>query len=215
MSDCKSDSDNKAGKTSLKLGGMVKLGIILALYSAVACVGLAFVYAGTVDIIDQRQQEDTDRALLILFSDADKFEALSGISSQDPAVAIEEGYAAFKGGELIGLAFRTSRISFSGPIVILVGIGVDSRISGIHILQNIDTPGLGSNASSRNFYVDRARGIRFYEQFAGKSVSDPFIPKQDVIVITAATITSRAVADSVKAAGEAAEAWFMIQGVSR
>ena len=208
-------SDCKAGKTSLNFGGMIRLGIILALYSAVACVGLAFVYTGTLDIIDQRQKEDMDRALLILFPDADKFEAISGISSQDPAVAIEEGYAVFKGGELIGLTFRTSRISFSGPIVILAGIGVDRRISGIHILQNIDTPGLGSNANSRNFYVDRARGIRFYEQFAGKSIRDPFIPKQDVIVITAATITSRAVADSVKAAGEAAQAWFDAQGVSR
>jgi len=56
--------------------------------------------------------------------------------------------------------------------------------------------------------VDRARGIHFYDQFAGKVVSDPFVPKSDVIAITAATITSRAVAASVKAAGEAALAWF-------
>jgi Na+-translocating ferredoxin:NAD+ oxidoreductase subunit G len=56
--------------------------------------------------------------------------------------------------------------------------------------------------------VDRAKGIHFYDQFAGKAVSDPFVPKGDVIAITAATITSRAVAASVKAAGEAALAWF-------
>jgi len=39
-------------------------------------------------------------------------------------------------------------------------------------------------------------------------VGDPFEPKNDVVAITAATITSRAVADSVKAAGLAASAWL-------
>ena len=81
-------------------------------------------------------------------------------------------------------------------------------------MENIDTPGLGSNASSPNFFVDRARGIRFYQQFTGKHVSEPFVVGQDVISITAATITARAVATSVKAAGQAAAAWFEAQGGS-
>jgi len=47
-------------------------------------------------------------------------------------------------------------------------------------------------------------------------VNEPFEVKGDVIAITAATITSRAVAESVKAAGEAASAWLAgSQGGSR
>ena len=72
----------------------------------------------------------------------------------------------------------------------------------------INTMAVAATIGSKTFFVDRANGIRFYDQFAGKNVSDPFVPKQDVIAITAATITSRAVAASVKAAGEAAVAWF-------
>ena len=210
MSDSDLKHDDKAEKPSINPGGMVKLGIILALYAAVACVGLAFVYAGTADIIIQRQREDLERALLVLFPNADNFEAITGVSSNDPTVTIEEGgtYAAYQGGEMIGLALRTSRYSYSGDIVILVGVSTDNRISGIHIMENIDTPGLVSNASSNTFFVDRANGIRFYDQFAGKSTSDPFVAKRDVIAITAATITSQAVSTSVKAAGEAATAWF-------
>ncbi|MCL2008759.1 MAG: FMN-binding protein [Treponema sp.] len=191
---------------------MIKLGVILAIYACVACVGLAFVYSGTLDIITLREQEALEHALQVVFPNADSFSAISALASTDPAVTIEDAYAVFARGELIGAAIRTSRFSYSGPIKILVGVGVDNRISGIQILDNIDTPGLGSNASSRSYFVDRPHGIRFYDQFAGKSVSDPFIPKQDVIAIAAATITSRAVTSSVKAAGEAAVAWFATGG---
>ena len=194
--------------------GMLKLAIILALYSAIACVGLAFVYSGTTKIIAQRQQDDEMAALKELFSDADSFKPVSGIESHDPMVSIggDNAYAALKNGSVMGLVLKTSRASYSGPIIVLVGVAADSKISGIRILEHSDTPGLGANAASNSYYVDRARGIRFYEQFAGKNVIDPFEPKQDVIAITAATITSKAVAASVKAAGEAAALWFASGG---
>jgi electron transport complex protein RnfG len=195
--------------------GMLKLGIVLALYATAACVGLAFVYAGTEKVIAQRQQDDLDAALSELFPNADFFEPISNITSPDPAVTIEEG-GAFRAmrspNEIIGAALRTSRASYNGAIKVLVGVGVNGKISGVKILEHSDTPGLGANAASSNYYIDRANGIHFYDQFAGKSVSDPFEPKQDVVIITAATITSRAVSASVKAAGEAASAWFASNG---
>jgi hypothetical protein len=59
--------------------------------------------------------------------------------------------------------------------------------------------------------VDRVRGITFYGQFKDKSTADPFEVKGDVQALTASTVTSKAVADSVKAAGTAAAAWFASQ----
>jgi len=205
-------SDKKAG-----FKGMLKLGIILALYSTVACVGLAFVYAGTGKIIAQRQQADLDEALKELFPDAESFKTIDNITIRDPAVSIEGdaenplntgAFAAIKNGEAIGVALRTSRAGYGGPIKILVGVSADGTISGIKILEHKETPGLGANSGSPNYYIDRAKGIHFYDQFTGKKTSDPFVPKQDVIAITAATITSRAVSESVKAAAEAASAWL-------
>jgi len=201
---------------------MVKLGLILALYSVVACVGLAFFYDLTDTEIKKRQQEDLNHALKELFPEADSFQAIFDITSPDPSVTIEGdaenpnntgAFAALKNGKAIGVALRTSRFSYSGPIIILVGVGDDKKIHGVKIMENVDTPGLGMNAGSTHYYVDRSKGIHFYSQFVGKSVSDPFVPKQDVIAITAATITSRAVASSIKAAGEAASAWFAKGGL--
>ena len=145
-----------------------------------------------------------------MFSEADDFKAISGLKSGDPTVTIEEDgtFAAYKKGEVIGAVLRTSRASYNGAIKILVGVGINGKISGVKILEHSDTPGLGANAASASYYIDRAKGIHFYDQFTGKAVSDPFVPKNDVIAITAATITSRAVAASVKAAGEAALVWF-------
>jgi electron transport complex protein RnfG len=92
----------------------------------------------------------------------------------------------------------------------LVGVNAGGIISGVKIQEHTDTPGLGANAASPKYYVDRAAGITFYGQFAGKSITDPFEVKRngDVQAITASTITSRAVSAAVKAAGTGAAAWL-------
>jgi electron transport complex protein RnfG len=188
---------------------MLKLGIILALYAAAACVGLAFVYTGTAKVIAMRAQGDLEGALKGLFSDADGFENITGtITSGDPLVVFNGEYAITKGGRLIGAAVQASRGSYGGDLKVLVGVGSDGVISGIKILEHKDTPGLGANAASESYYIDRAKGLHFYDQFAGKPLGDPFEVKEDVAVVTAATITSRAVAVAVKTAGDAAFAWL-------
>jgi len=194
--------------------GMIKLGLILAAFAAAACVMLAFVYNGTKEIIEQRQQADLEAALKNLFPDADKFEKIDGISSPDKnvtfykEVTIEESYAAYKDGRITGAALRVSCASYSGQIKSLVGVSANGLITGVKILEHSDTPGLGANAMSPTYFVDRAKGLTFYGQFAGKKITDPFVVKEDVIAITASTITSRAVSASVKAAGLAFNSWL-------
>jgi electron transport complex protein RnfG len=90
----------------------------------------------------------------------------------------------------------------------MVGVSSAGYITGVKILEHSDTPGLGANAASSSFFVDRANGITFYGQFAGKSIYDSFEVRRDVISITASTITSQAVSSSVRAAGLAVNAWF-------
>ena len=194
------------------LAGMLKLGCILAAYAAVACVMLAFVYAGTSKIIASRVEADQNAALKEIFPDADSFEPVEGVTSPDPSVTIESAYVAKRGGTTAGMALKLSRASYSGSIVLLAGVSVDKRITGVKIMEHSDTPGLGANAASPSYFVDRANGITFYGQFAGKSVDDPFTVKGDVVAITASTITSRAVTASVKAAGQAATQWLSTGG---
>ena len=192
--------------------GMIKLGATLAMFAAAACVMLAFVYSGTSAIIAQRQQADLEAALKELFPNADDFREISDIQSPDPAVTVGSAYAALKNNETIGLALSLSRASYGGPIKIMAGVSANGSITGVKIMEHSDTPGLGANAASPSYFVDRANGITFYGQFTGKKAADSFEVNRDVIAITASTITSQAVSLSVRAAGLAAEEWFAGKG---
>jgi electron transport complex protein RnfG len=197
------------------IGGIFRLGLILTLYAAAACVGLAFVYSATEKIIARRQQADLEAALKELFPDAEGFTDITGsLASPDPSVSFAGQYEVTQGGSVIGMAIRASGPSYGGPVTILAGIRAGGVISGVKILESSDTPGLGANAGSPSYFVDRARGITFYGQFAGKSMGDPFEVKHDVAAITASTVTSRAITRLVKAAGTAALTRLDAQTVS-
>jgi electron transport complex protein RnfG len=188
---------------------MLKLGLILALYAAAACAGLALVYTATAERIAGQAQRDLETALGELFPGAGGFEDMSGaIKSPGGGIEFGDEYQILRGNEVIGLAIRATGSSYGGPLTALVGIGADGAVSGVKILEHKDTPGLGANAASPGYYVDKPRKITFYGQFAGKSTADPFEVKRDVQAVTASTITSRAVAGIVKAAALAAEGWF-------
>lgn len=196
------------------IGRMLKLGVVLALFAAAACAGLALVYEATYNIIAGHSRKDLEAALGEFFPDGDSFTDISetltagGIKSPDPSVVFENAYEIKQNGQLAGAALRASRGSYGGTLRILVGVGADGRIAGVRILEHQDTPGLGANAASPVYYVDKAAKLTFYGQFAGKPVQDPFEPKKDIIAITASTITSSAVSRTVKAAGTALTAWF-------
>jgi electron transport complex protein RnfG len=188
--------------------GMLKLGLTLAIFATAACVMLAFVYDGTSGIIAQRQQADLEAALKELFPDADSFNPVTDIKSPDDSVTIESAYEALKNGGRTGAALRLSRASYGGPIKVMVGVSAAGAITGVKIMEHSDTPGLGANAASPSYFVDRAKGITFYGQFTGKKVTDRFEVKDDVQAITASTITSTAVAAVVKAAGLGVTEWL-------
>ncbi|GHV18063.1 electron transport complex subunit G [Spirochaetia bacterium] len=197
----------------MKVGGMLKLGVVLALFATAACVGLAFVYTATAETIAVRSQADLEAALKELFPSADGFTDITGaIASPESTVLFDSEYEIRRGDELLGAAIQATGPSYGGPITVLVGTGTDGKISGAKILEHQDTPGLGANAASAGYFVNKAAGLTFYGQFAGKSVTDPFEAKNDVVAITASTITSRAVSLVVKTSGAAAIEWLNAQG---
>jgi electron transport complex protein RnfG len=194
----------------------IKLGLVLTAYAVAACVGLAFVYAKTKAEIDKQEAANLEIAIKELFPAADGFKDLQGaIASPDPGIKFENQYGITRGGEVIGAAIQASGGSYGGPIKVLVGVGTDGKISRIKIMSHSDTPGLGANAAKDRYFVDKKAGITFYGQFTGKKISDPFEPKNDVIAITAATITSQAVSSIVRSAGQAASRWLAAEGAGQ
>lgn len=106
-------------------------------------------------------------------------------------------YEAYKGSEtthdkrIVGYAFVTTDLApeergYSGPIKALIGVDLDGNITGIKILEHTETPS----------YVRTLP--QFIAQFKGKSALDSFKLGYDIDAITRATITSEAIARSVR-----------------
>jgi electron transport complex protein RnfG len=188
---------------------MLKLGLVLALYASVACVGLALVYTATEERIAGHARRNLEAALAELFPGAQDFQDISGsIESPGPGISFDAAYRIPREGPLTGVAIQATGSSYGGPITVLAGIGSGGTVAGVKILDHQDTPGLGANAASPSYFVDKGTKTTFYGQFAGKPVSDPFEVKGDVQAVTASTVTSRAIAALVKAAALAGKAWI-------
>jgi electron transport complex protein RnfG len=194
----------------------IKMTVALVLFAAVACAGLAVVYDSTSKTIAERKKKDLDEALKGLFPDGEDFLKIEdSLAAADEKVKITESYTVKSGGKLIGLAVTASSGGFQADISALVGVDTEGTISGIKILQISDTPGLGANAVKENYYVDKPKKLTFYGQFSGMKAADKIAVKKDggnIDSITAATITSRAVALIVKNAAEAGVEWIAANG---
>lgn len=103
-------------------------------------------------------------------------------------------YVARMNNGFAGAAFETSSSGgYGGDIRLTVGVRADGRVQGITIIEHKETPGLGAKIEGedfRNGFVDRS--VRNTDWRVSKDGGD-------IDGITAATISSRAVVDAVKA----------------
>lgn len=189
--------------------GIAKLGFVLAIFSAVACASLAVVYAVTKDQIAMQDQIALTASLKEIFPDAASFEDITtSIQSADPDVKFSSAMLAKGADAPLGVAVKASGPSYGGQAVLLVGILPNKSVAGVRVLELNDTPGLGANAKNAGYFVKKAEKLTFPGQFTGKLLADAFEVKNDVIAITASTITSKALTKIVKVAADAGTAWL-------
>ena len=162
------------------LKDMLKLGLTLALFAGASCALLALVYAVTEPTIAGLERKQTAESLAELFPEAKDFPKLDeALVPADSAIRFTEAYLALDAsGERVGIAIKAFGPSYGGDASVLVGVDAGNGIAGIKILQLKDTPGLGANATSPTYFVDRSSGTTWPGQFKGKSLSDPFEVKK-------------------------------------
>jgi electron transport complex protein RnfG len=93
-----------------------------------------------------------------------------------------------KEGKFIGVAFKATGKGYSGSIETMAGMTKDGIITAIKILDQNETPGLGASVAESSFT----------NQFTDKNIQ----ALSQVQAITGATISSKAVIDSVKKKAE-------------
>lgn len=103
-------------------------------------------------------------------------------------------YPATKGGQFIGCAVNTfTDKAFSGTFTMMVGFLPDGTVNKSVVLDQKETPGLGT----------KMKEPKFYSQFENKKFEGELKVKKDggdIDAISAATITSRAYCDGINRA---------------
>ncbi len=172
--------------------------LALFLICSIASLALAGVYLITLGPITKAQQARKEKAIREVIPDFDTLVPKTvRVAGSDQDVVLNYGY---KDSVLVGVAVETfSTRGYNGLIKIMVGFLPDGTINKIAILQQKETPGLGTKMASQTFT----------DQFHGRTPASYRLAVKkdggDVDAITAATISSRAFCDAVQ------RAWDVLQ----
>jgi electron transport complex protein RnfG len=187
-----------------KVQGINKLVIALT----AVCLGTAFIlgglYAFTKDTIEKQKREKKIRSLKSVLPptdneiDKDYIEIDGGKDRRGNPVKVIL-YHGKKEGQLVGTAFSIiAHDGYSGDIEFMMGVAPDKTITGIEIISQRETPGLG----------DKILKEKWRSEFKGQSLESKtdkgilFLDvKKDgggIDQFSGATITPRAVVKAVK-----------------
>ena len=172
------------------LKNIVMPALVLTIICAVITAALAGTNAVTKDRIAQLALQEAAQARKQVLSVAQDFEELQLDGSTY--------YVGKDGsGETVGYVFTTSSKGYGGAVEVMTGIASDGKVSGVVLLDQNETPGLGQKATE-SWFTDR---------YLKDVPDDGFTVKKgaasadnEIEAITGATITTRAVTDAVNQA---------------
>ncbi len=152
---------------------------ILTLICSVASASLSWVYNKTKPKIEENKVKQLELAKKEVLSVAQKFE-----DSEKCFIGKDET------GKIVGKVIKGQNRGYAGPIIFLVGVNNENKIVNLKILEQTETPGLGSGITSE----------KFWKQFIGKSGGQLQLKKDggEINGITGATISSHALIDGVR-----------------
>ena len=177
----------------------INMAIVLVSIAFLSSASLAYVYKLTKDKIEvskkSKQLEAIKEVILPDYGNSPSEEMYK--------IKIEEGgelecYPAKQNGELKSVAVKTyTKNAFGGEMWLMVGMLPDGTINKISVIDQKETPGLGTKVTEESFT----------SQFVGKNPNSYKLKVKkdggDVDAITAATISSRAVCDAIERAYKA------------
>jgi electron transport complex protein RnfG len=177
-----------------------RLTIVLAVISAAASGLLVLVNSFTAPKIFAYQAQAEADAYRQVLPQAERYQSLSPaqlakLRTNPETAGISNVKAGIKAGRPVGWVCKVVSHGYSSDIKLLVGIGQDARLTGVVILEQSETPGLGSEVT----------GAEFIRQAALKKAD----PQQDLQVnkdggtvqaVAGATISSRAVVHGINQA---------------
>ncbi|MCX5750387.1 MAG: RnfABCDGE type electron transport complex subunit G [Candidatus Saganbacteria bacterium] len=163
--------------------------VTLSIFCIIAAGSLAFVYIYTMPQINRLKEQNTRLAVTSVIPGAAEI--------KEEKIDNQVYFIGMKDGKSIGIAIKSTPKGYSAPIQMLVGIDAQGNVSGIAILDQKETPGLGANILTKDF---KGTGKAFVDQFIGKNAESILKANQDIDALTGATISTNAVCEGVRTA---------------
>lgn len=180
---------------------LMKLTVTLLVTCIIIAGLLGLVNSVTAGPIAQKNQEKTEKAMMAVVADpdnttfSDKLEVTDAMSAAATAAGgtLDSLYEVQVGGAGAGYAVKVVAGGSQGDIQMMVGLDGDGVITGVSIVKNAETSGIGSKV------MNNENGV--LDQFVGKSLADGALSVgANVDAITGATVSTRGVTTGVNAA---------------
>ena len=165
--------------------------ISLTSITIVAAAALGAVYMFTQKAIQEQQTAKQTAAISAVLPEHERIadpETVNGLTV----------YKAYTGDQFVGAAVETQADGFGGVIRLMVGFDADNHIVNYEVLEQQETPGLGTHIVEWFKNADKPG-----QNILGREATGAFTVSKDggdVDAITAATISSRAFLKAVNAA---------------
>lgn len=184
-------------ETAPKAGARREI-LIPCLTLTVICIVIALLLAVTNSVtaprIAELQVQTAAESRRMVLADAAGFSEEKTLSLDGVEYTYCEGLDS--AGNCIGYVFTTSAKGYGGDVVVMSGVDLDGTVTGIRTTELNETAGLGMKAAEDSF-LNQFRG-----KTAGIGVAKNDPDDNEIQALTGATITSRAVTDSVNTALE-------------
>ena len=180
---------------------IIKLTVTLFATCVIVAGLLGLVNMVTKDKIAAINWENTQTAMKAVVADPDNTEFSEALENTDAMSAaakaaggtLDSVYEVLVGGENAGYAIKVVASGSQGNIEMMVGVDAEGVVTGVSIVDNSETSGIGSRVMSNE------NGV--LDQFKGMSSADaPLTVGKNVDAISGATVSSKGVTAGVNAA---------------
>ncbi|MDE6455354.1 MAG: FMN-binding protein [Dysosmobacter sp.] len=183
---------------------IIKLTVTLLATCVVVAAALGGVNAVTEEKIDAINWANTVAAMKAVVADPDSTTFSDALPLTDEmnaaagSVTLDSVYEVQAGGQAAGYAIKVVASGSQGKIEMMVGVDGEGAVTGVSIVKNAETAGIGSKVMTN---MPTASGVGVLRQFEGKSAADGTLTVGDnVDAISGATVSTRGVTNGVNAA---------------
>ncbi len=158
---------------------------------------------GPIAEINKAKTEEAMKAVVAdpegsTFSDALEITEDMNAAAASAGAKVTEAYEVQAGGAAAGYALKIVSSGSQGNIEMMVGVDAEGVVTGVSIVKNSETSGIGSKVMTNQ---PTAKGVGVLDQFEGKTAADaPLNVGTNVDAISGATVSSKGVTTGVNAA---------------